>query len=252
MKQTFWEYEKPLLTVMIQTPSPEDAKNRIRKAVSAGAEAFGLQWEALPRELQTDKLYRELMEEMAGFPVYVTHYRGGKNKGKTDEELQEELLHYADLGGTLFDVMMDYFDPTPGEVSMNPAAIEKQMKLIDTLHAKGKEVLMSAHVLKFTPGEEVLKIALEQRRRGADVVKIVTYANTPAEEAENLKTITLLKEHLGCPFLFLCGGTCKILRRVGIHLGCGMSLCVYEHDDHTTPAQPLLADAKAVRDNLGF
>ena len=111
---------------------------------------------------------------------------------------------------------------------------------------------MSAHVLKFTPAERVLEIALEQRRRGADAVKIVTYANTPEEEAENLKTVTLLKEKLDCPFLFLCGGKCSILRRVGIHLGCGMSLCVYEHDEHTTRAQPLLAHAKAVRDETGF
>ncbi len=252
MKPTFLQYEKPLLTVMIQTPSPENAVARIRKSIPLGAEAFGLQMEAFPLSVQTPNLYRELITETKGFPVYVTHYRSGHNKGKTEEQLAEELLAYADMGGTLFDVMMDYFDPTPGEVTERPEAIRKQMELIEQLHARGKEVLMSAHVLKFLPGEDVLKIALEQRRRGADVVKIVTFANTPEEEAENLKTVTLLKKNLDVPFLFLAGGNSSILRRVGIHLGCGMSLCVYEHDDYTTPAQPLLPQAKAVRDDLGF
>ena len=252
MKPTFLQYEKPLLTVMIQTPSPKNAVARIRKSIPLGAEAFGLQMESFPTELQTPRLYQELMEEMKGFPVYVTNYRKGKNTGKTDEQLAEELLAYADLGGTLFDVMMDYFDPTPGEVSKNPEAIRKQKELIETIHAKGKEVLMSAHVLKFIPAEEVLNIALEQQNRGADVVKIVTGADTEAQQIENLRIITLLKEKLNVPFLFLCGGKTSVLRRVGIHFGCSMSLCVYEHDDFTTPSQPLLTHAKAIRDNLGF
>ncbi len=252
MKPTFLQYEKPLLTVMIQTPSPENAVARIRKSIPMGAEAFGLQVEALPRELQTDEQYKALMEEMKGFPVYVTHYRSGKNKGKTDDQLAEELLHFADLGGTLFDVMNDYFDPTPGEYTENPEAVAKQKQLIEKLHAKGKEVLMSCHVLKFIPAEEVLKIALSQQERGADIVKIVTGADTAEQQVENLRIVTMLKEKLDVPFLYLSGGKSTILRRVGIHLGCCMSLCVYEHDQYTTLAQPLLAHAKAVRDEFGF
>lgn len=252
MKPTFLQYEKPLLTVMIQTPSPENAFRRIEKAKENGGEAFGLQMESFPRAEQTDEQYKALMKAMEGYPVYVTHYRSGQNKGRSDEQLAEELLHWADLGGTLFDVMTDYFDPTPGEYTENPEAVAKQKKLIADLHAKGAEVLMSCHVLKFIPAEEVLKIALAQQERGADIVKIVTGAGTPEEQVENLRIVTMLKEHLKVPFLYLSGGKSSILRRVGIHLGCCMSLCVYEHDAHTTPAQPLLAHAKAVRDELGF
>lgn len=252
MKPTFLQYEKPLLTVMIQTPSPEDAFRRIEAAKKAGGEAFGLQVEALPREEQNAEQYQALMKAMEGYPVYVTHYRSGFNKGLTDDQLAEELLRFADLGGTLFDVMTDYFDPTPGEYTENPEAVAKQKKLIADLHAKGKEVLMSCHVLKFIPAEEVLKIALAQQERGADIVKIVTGAATMEEQVENLRIVTLLKERLKVPFLYLSSGKSTLLRRVGIHLGCCMSLCVYEHDAHTTPAQPLLSNAKAVRDEMGF
>jgi hypothetical protein len=59
--------------------------------------------------------------------------------------------------------MGDYFDRTEGELTMNEDAIKKQMKLIDELHGKGAEVLMSSHVLKYTPAERVLEIALEHQ-----------------------------------------------------------------------------------------
>lgn len=252
MKPTFLTYEKPLLTVMIQTPSPEDALRRMQCSIPLGAEAFGLQMESFPQEYHTDELYRAILAQAGDLPVYVTNYRGGKNKGRTDEDLAAELLHLADLGGTLFDVMNDYFNPTPGEFTDDPVAVQKQKNLIAALHAKGAEVLMSCHVLKFIPAEEVLRIALAQRERGADVVKIVTGADTLEQQVENLRIVTLLKEKLDCPFLFLSGGKSSILRRVGIHLGCCMSLCVYEHDDYTTHAQPLLIHAKAVRDENGF
>ena len=55
-----------------------------------------------------------------------------------------------------------------------------------------------------------------------------------------------------CPFLFLSGGECSIHRRLGIKLGCCMSLCVYEHDAISTPAQPLLSTMKTVRDTIDF
>ena len=133
---------------------------------------------------------------------------------------------------------------------MDQAAIDKQMKLIDRLHEKGAEVLMSSHVLQFTPAERVLEIALEHQRRGADICKIVTGAGTMEQQLENLKIIHLLKETLQIPFLFLSGGECHILRRIGGELGCCMYLCVYEHDEFATQAQPLLKNVKLIRDNF--
>ncbi len=35
-------------------------------------------------------------------------------------------------------------------------------------------------------------------------------------------------------------------------LGCSMYLCVYEHDELSTRAQPVLAHIKAVRDHFEF
>jgi 3-dehydroquinate dehydratase len=98
-----------------------------------------------------------------------------------------------------------------------------------------------------------MEIAMEHKRRGADISKIVTAANTVEEEIENLRIANMLKEELGIPFLYLAGGeNHTILRRLGIKLGACMALCVVEHDECATKAQPLLSHMKKIRDDLEF
>ena len=144
-------------------------------------------------------------------------------------------------------MMGDYFDKQPGEMTYDETAVKKQKALIEDLHKKGAKVLMSSHILKFTPADKVLKIALEHQSRGADISKIVVGAENREEELENLKIINMLKEKLDIPFLFLSSGECRILRRIGGELGCCMYLCVYEYDSFATPVQPLLCDIKTIR-----
>ena len=80
-------------------------------------------------------------------------------------------MELAQSGATLVDIMGDLFCRHPEELTEDTEAIEKQMKLIQEIHAAGAEVLMSSHILKFTPAERVLEVALEQKRRGADILK---------------------------------------------------------------------------------
>ena len=249
-KPTFLQYEKPLLTCMVQADDPDRIEALIDVSLPEGAEAFGMQFCKMKSEYRNPTTYKRLFEKANPLPVYVTNYRSGENKGKTDEALAEALLELAECGATLCDVMGDYFDPCEGELTMDAEAIEKQMKLIDALHQRGAEVLMSSHVLKFTPAERVLEIALEHQRRGADICKIVTGAKTMEEQIENMRIVRLLKEHLQIPFLFLAGGESRILRCIGGALGCCMYLCVHEHDDFATKTQPLLRDVKSIRDHL--
>ncbi|MBQ5777257.1 MAG: type I 3-dehydroquinate dehydratase, partial [Oscillospiraceae bacterium] len=173
-----------------------------------------------------------------------------KNEGKSDDVLVGELLELADSGATLCDVIGDLYDRQPDELSADEKAIKKQMELIDELHSRGAEVLISTHIFKYTPAERVVGIALEHQRRGADISKIVTGAETMEEQLENLKIINLLRKNLKIPFLFLAGGECHILRRIGGELGNCMYLCVHEYDELATPVQPLLENVKAIRDNM--
>ena len=250
-KPTFLNREIPPLTCMVQADNPDRIKELISASIPEGAEAFGMQFCRMKPEYRNKETYRELFSFAAPLPVYVTNYRGhGYNKEKSDEALALELLELAECGATLCDVMGDYFDPTEGELTMNEDAIRKQIGLIEKLHERGAEVLMSSHVLKYTPAERVLEIAREHQRRGADICKIVTQANSMAEQIENLRIIDLLKKELEIPFLFLCGGECHILRRISGEIGCCMYLCVHEYDELATKAQPLLKDVKLVRDTL--
>ncbi len=248
MKPTFLRSE-PYLTVMLQCETPEEAAAMIRRATAAGAEAFGLQAEYLKPEYRTTETYRALFS--GDKPFYVTNYRARNNLGKSDDELAEGLLLLAEGGATLCDVMGDMFCKHPEELTDDAAAIERQRRLIDELHARGAEVLMSSHVYTFTPAERVLEIALEQKRRGADIIKIVTGADTMEQQLENLKITHLLKRELGAPFLFLSGGECALHRRLGIHLGCCMALCVDEYTEFSTPTQPLLEQMRQLK-NAGI
>lgn len=250
MKQSFFDNDKALLTVMVQANNPDRIKELIDKSISDGAEAYGMQFEQMRREYRTKEVYRDLFSYAKDKPVYVTNYRHTSNEGKTDDMLAEELLELADCGADLCDVMGDYFDRQPDEVAVSKTAIEKQKELIEKLHDKGAKVLMSSHVLKYIPAERVLEIALEHQSRGADICKIVTGADTMEQQIENLRIINMLKENLKIPFLFLCGGECGILRRIGGELGCCMYLCVQEHDELSTLTQPLLSAVKAIRDNM--
>ena len=241
-----------MLTVILQCDDPDTAIGRIRNANMLGADAYGLQVESLKPEFQNPETYQRIFAEGKGRPFYVTCYRGKSNAGKTDEELAERLVTLAESGAALCDVMGDLYCKHPEEVTDDEAAIQKQMELIDLLHQKGAQVLMSSHTHKYIPAERVLEIALEQKRRGADIIKIVTSAKSMEQQIKNLRITDLLKRELGAPFLFLSTGKCALHRRLGLKLGCCMALCVYEHDAHSTATQPLLSTMKKLRDEIDF
>ena len=252
MQKTFLSGRGPMLTVMLQCEQSETAVGRIRNANCLGADAYGLQVESLLPQYHTPEVYRRIFAEMKGRPSYVTNYRSAHNKGLCDEDLAQGLVTLAQSGATLCDMMGDLFCRHPDELTEDPAAVSKQKALIDALHGHGAQVLISSHILRFTPAERVLEVAYAQKQRGADIVKIVTGAATMEQQLENLRITELLHRELGAPFLFLSGGECSLHRRLGIKLGCCMALCVYEHDALSTPAQPLLHTMKLVRDGIDF
>ena len=243
---TFLGQNRPLNTCLIQTDTAAEARDLARNGAFDGCDAFALQLEALPPTERTEKNIKSIFAQMGRRPIYVTNYRKHANGDADDDTLMEGLLTARRLGATLLDVMGDYYDPTLGELTMNPIAIEKQKAAIARIHAEGGEVLMSSHVLRFIPAEEVLRIALHHQARGADIAKIVTAANSDEEELENLRITALLKKELEIPVLFLAGGTHNQRHRLfGPMFGSVMWLSVPEHQRCSTKSQPL---CRAVRD----
>ena len=258
MTPTFLHQNRPLVTGMILKNTPDEIRFAAKNSIADGADCLGVQLECLEKEYKTEEQYKKIFAACGGRPIYVTNYRGSQNVGLSDEELAEGLLTALSCGATLGDVPASLFDLDSGmgkndELSMKKEAIEKQMALIDRIHEMGKEALMSSHVLAFASAERVLEIALAQKRRGADIAKIVTAGNSDEEQMENLRITSLLKKELGIPFLFLSGGThSKIHRMIGPQLGCVTYLAVYEHDARAVPTQPTIRAAKAVRDNFDY
>ena len=250
MSNIFFENDRAPLCAMVQARTPEAALDLIKRSIDGGCDAIGLQFCVLECEYNTSEYRRQLIAACGEKPVYATNYRGSSNSGKSDDELASELIDIAASGAELIDVMGDLFCPTPGELTLESAAVAKQKELIGAIHAEGKKVLMSSHVLKFTPAERVLDIAMRQRERGADFVKIVTGAESVYEEIENLRITALLKEKLDVPFLFLSGGShCHNHRMIGVNFGSSMYLCVVSHHELATKAQPMLYKLKNVIEN---
>jgi len=193
--KSFLGREEPLLTVMAQADNPDRIEELMKRSIPEGAEAFGMQFCRMKPEYRTEETYRRLFVHTEGRPTYVTNYRHAYNKEKSDDIIADELVTLAKCGAALCDVMADMFDRQKGEFTTDSFAVNKQTELIDRLHQSGAQVLMSSHVLEFTPAERVVEIALEQERRGADICKIVTGAKNMSEQAENLRIITLLKEN---------------------------------------------------------
>ena len=251
MKPTFLNQLRPFVTGMVLKETADEVRYGVKNAIYEGADALGIQLEKLKPEYKTEEYYRKMFAAAGQRPIYITNYRGS---GLSDEEGMEQLITALGCGATLGDVMGNTFDPEADmEMTYDPKAIDQQKKLIDRIHAMGKEVIMSSHVHRYIPAETVLEIAHQQRSRGADIVKIVTAANSDAEQMENLRITTLLKQELDCPFLFLAGGThSKIQRMIGPMLGCFTYLAVAEHCATAVSTQPTIRAAKAVRDNFDY
>lgn len=251
MKKSFLNSKTPFVTEMIQVKTAELAKQKINKAILNGATAIGLQMSVLEEQFRTEETLSEIFNTAKEKPIYFTNYRDNLNEGKTDEELLEGLLFGLKCGATLLDVMGDTFDKSLEEYTTNPIAIEKQKKFIDKVHGLGGEVLMSVHVHQFRDAEWVLNVALGLQERGADIVKIVTGAQTQEQEIENLRICTILKENLNVPFLFLSGGEYSYLHRtIGPAIGVFSWLCFVEHDETTYAGPPLLADVLSIKKGL--
>ena len=251
MKKSFLNTTMPFITEMVQVPTAKQAELKIRNAIADGATAIGFQMSALEKQYRTKETLTSLFSAAEDKPIYFTNYRSGFNEGTSDEELVEGLFFGLECGATLVDVMGDTFDPSPEELTTDEKAIAKQMEFIDEVHKRGGEVLMSSHIREFRSPERVLEVALEQQRRGTDIVKILTGAETQEEELVNLEICNLLKKELKVPFLFLSGGKCSYLHRtVGPALGVCMWLCFREYDDTTYPGPPLLSNVLKIKQGL--
>lgn len=243
MKASFIRSDKPLKTAMIQVKTADEAIAAIESGLKQGADAFGWQLECLNADQINQKTLENVFSAGCGMPFYVTNYKWASGGDKPEEQYFDELLLALKCGATLIDMPGDSFSSAPDQLTYDQQAIRKQIEFSQKVHDLGGELLISSHVPDFRSEDYVLGMAFEQKRRGADIAKIVTFSHDDEQLTDNLKTTVRLRETLGIPFLFLSGGEkCRLHRLAGPLLGACMWLCVAYRAPITTPPQPLLSD----------
>lgn len=253
MKPTFLKCDKPLLTAMIQLPTAEECISKITASIESGADAIGIQLCRLRREYRTKETLTKIFDACQGRPIYVTSYRFGESEGMTDDECAELLFLALECGATLCDVVGDYYDEgAENQISQTDEAIKKQKALVDEIHRRGGEVLISSHTERDLSVEENIELAKKQIERGADVIKIVNIVDKKENLHRQIESIQKIVAMTDKKLLLLASGEGQQLRYVGPNFGVCMYLCVEKHDPIDTPEQPLISVIKPIRDNMKF
>ena len=247
-KKTFLQ-DHPLLTSLFGGETDRELMAKAANSEFDGADAIAYDLGRLDPKFRNEKTFARIINAV-NLPAMFLVYRNDKFLKRDDDARQEVLLTAADAGATMIDVMGDLYDPSPMEFTRKPEAVEKQKRLVDKIHSKGAEVVISSHTGKFLTTEQVLEHMKSLEARGADVVKLVQNTNTELELEEAIRTTFALRRELKVPFIHLCGGKfSRIHRFFGPALGVSIFFAVQRFESGTA-VQPTIRAMRAVLDNL--
>ena len=253
-RPSFASFPKPIVTCILFNPTPEETIAMVRNAELDGAAAFCNDVRKLRPEYRNEESFKRIIAASQK-PFMFYYYRASAETATaedTDDARQLVLEQAINAGASIIDVMGDLYDPSPFELTRNPKAIEKQMKLIEHFHSLGAEVVMSSHMPQHRTPEEILEHLRDQERRGADMVKIVSGVNSDEELLDAIRASMLLKREMHTPYIHLSGGSYAPLHRyIGPILGGCLAFCQPRYDIyHQNATQPLVKSFKAVLDNI--
>ena len=243
-----------MITAIMTGATPSELIAQIRQADYDGADGIAIDLAQLRPEFRNVDSLRSVIAAAGIMPVMFYFYRNDPMKQyQTDEERQQLLLAAVDAGAHIVDVMGDLYCPSPRECTHDETAIARQMELIETIHAKGSQVVMSSHMSEFLTTDEVLAQLREFARRGADVVKLVQTVNSDEQLATAIRTTMVLRRELDRPFIHLCNGTHSRLHRfLGPELGVSICFAVSRFDLRWPMTQPTVTAMKTVFDSMRF
>lgn len=251
LKRSFLNRQEVAVALLYCPSSAAQAITIARSAEMEGADGIALELAKMPEKDRSMESFKNIISSVH-LPFMFIDYRNDCLCGKDDEARQKYLLMAADAGADVIDVMGDLYDPTPGELTLNENAVAKQKLLIDTIHSKGANVLMSSHATQvFLQPEQVLEIMKAQSARGADILKVVTAVNTEKEFLGAVETMLLLRKELDKPFIYLAGGKYgRMVRYMGPKFGVAVEFGVHEYYETMGYAQPTIKSFRQVLDNL--
>ena len=260
MKKSFANVKPPVLAAVIKETTPKAAMAAIKNSTLAGANAFDLHISVMNK----DSITAENLKPVFDFtekPILALHYNQGSDGsalGESDEERVRQLLVALDAGAVGIDLQGYTFEPDrntkatfrsqwiaenmrfvsacPNEVTLNPETIQKQTDLIEQVHAKGGEVLLSTHTGCFLDCEQVTDLLDFLHRRKPDIIKLVTSGcDTDEQLAEYFKTMLYVKDRYSDTKIhYHCNGKkTKLSRLIGPMLGAHIAFCVDRYNERS-------------------
>jgi len=250
MKLSFLNKPYPVITGIMAGQTPQELIAESRNSEFDGAQGIAICLSDLKPEFRNPESLKSIVNSV-NLPFMFFFYRDDRWNDSSDDMRQELLLAAADVGAAMIDVMGDLYDPSPMEITRDQSAIDKQKRLIDKIHAKGADVVISSHMSCSRTAEQVIEHMRELESRGPDVVKIVTGVNTEDELAEAFRTTMALKREIKKPFIHLCNGKFSRPHRfIGPTLGVSILFAVHRYDARYGMTQPTIQAMKAVLDNI--
>jgi len=251
MRPSFLNKPYPVVTGIMDGETPQALIAESRNSEFDGAQGIAISLSTLKLEFRNPETLKSIVSSV-NLPFMFYFYRNDKwNASSDDDSRQELLLTAAEVGAAMIDVMGDLYAPSPMEITHSQSAIDKQRHLIDKIHAKGADVVISSHMPIARTTEQVLEHLRELEARGPDVVKIVTTVNTEEELAEAFRTTMTLKRELKTPFIHLCNGKFSRPHRfLCPALGVSILFAVHRYAECSGMTQPTIRAMRAVLDNL--
>lgn len=262
------ELPSPAFAGVVREKTALSAIAEIKNAIYDGADMIDLHLSTL------ENLHKETLKKIishSNVPVLALDYNASyawEHLAIKEEERVNHLLNAVEAGASAVDIQGYTFDALsrtqyygddslsfsslrPMEVVTDKAIIAKQMALIDSLHAKGVEVLLSCHPKVKMSAEQVLELALFLERRNPDIIKIVTVSENENDVIEGIKATKLLKEKLHTKFAYhLSGETGSLSRIMNPLFGSHIVFCVDRFNEGSTMEQLDLKTARAAFDSL--
>lgn len=270
MKTSLSRLPAPVLAGVVREETAAAAIAEIKNCMYDGAGMIDLHMSCLENS-DTETLAK--IVNASSLPILALNYnRTGawEDAGLSEEDRVASFLRAVDAGAAGIDMQAYTFHApsrdafcgedkysftkgSPKEVVTDEDIIAKQCALIDQVHAKGAEVLLSCHPGIPMTCEQVVELALFLEKRNPDIIKIVTIAENEDDLIESFKTMLALKKEVKTAITYHAAGKAGYLSRIiNPALGGHMVFCVDHYNARSTMEQLHLKTSKQAIDALNL
>jgi len=260
--------QAPAIAGCVREQTRAAAIAEIRNCYYDGADMIDLHISCL--EDQSVETLAKIIKSTS-LPILALNYNQSydrKKLGLSEEERVESLLNALEAGAAGIDMqgytfhapsksgfygenIYSFTQNNPKEVVTDPEIIEKQCALIEQVHSKGAEVLLSCHPGVSMNCDQVVDLARFLEQRNPDIIKIVTEAHTPEDLDESIRTMTVLKRELKTPVSYHSGNKVAVPSRIiNPLLGGQIAFCIDRYNEGSTMEQLDLKTVRAIVDNV--